>query len=60
MQICWVRILFSIVISIIMKLTVPFHVLISIFKLQGSTNLESVQIIKKPGGSLIDSFLDEG
>jgi len=37
-----------------------FHILISFFKLQGSTNLESVQIIKKPGGSLIDSFLDEG
>ncbi|CAI0382262.1 unnamed protein product [Linum tenue] len=28
--------------------------------LQGSTNLESIQIIKKPGGSLKDSFLDEG
>ncbi|CAN1297125.1 T-complex protein 1 subunit beta [Linum perenne] len=28
--------------------------------LQGSTNLESIQIIKKPGGSLMDSFLDEG
>lgn len=27
---------------------------------QGSTNLESIQIIKKPGGSLKDSFLDEG
>ncbi|KAK6115099.1 hypothetical protein DH2020_007368 [Rehmannia glutinosa] len=26
----------------------------------GSTNLESIQIIKKPGGSLKDSFLDEG
>lgn len=30
------------------------------FKMQGSTNLESIQIIKKPGGSLKDSFLDEG
>lgn len=27
---------------------------------QGSTNLESIQIIKKAGGSLKDSFLDEG
>jgi len=27
---------------------------------QGSTNLESIQILKKPGGSLKDSFLDEG
>ncbi|EEF52813.1 chaperonin containing t-complex protein 1, beta subunit, tcpb, putative [Ricinus communis] len=31
-----------------------------IFQSQGSTNLESIQIIKKPGGSLKDSFLDEG
>lgn len=30
------------------------------YKLQGSTNLEAIQIIKKPGGSLKDSFLDEG
>lgn len=29
-------------------------------KWQGSTNLEAIQIIKKPGGSLKDSFLDEG
>ncbi|RWW26858.1 hypothetical protein BHE74_00022004 [Ensete ventricosum] len=28
--------------------------------IQGSTNLESIQIIKKAGGSLKDSFLDEG
>jgi hypothetical protein len=27
---------------------------------QGSTNLESIQILKKPGGSLKDSFLGEG
>ncbi|XP_052734201.1 T-complex protein 1 subunit beta-like [Vigna angularis] len=27
---------------------------------RGSTNLESIQIIKKPGGSLKDLFLDEG
>jgi chaperonin GroEL (HSP60 family) len=27
---------------------------------QGSTNLEAIQILKKPGGSLKDSFLDEG
>ncbi|CAL5332328.1 unnamed protein product [Camellia sinensis] len=26
----------------------------------GSTNLEAIQIIKKPGGSLKDSFLDKG
>ncbi|KHN21129.1 T-complex protein 1 subunit beta [Glycine soja] len=30
------------------------------FSILGSTNLESIQIIKKPGGSLMDSFLDEG
>ncbi|KAM3374216.1 hypothetical protein P3S68_012930 [Capsicum galapagoense] len=29
-------------------------------RLKGSTNLEAIQIIKKPGGSLKDSFLDEG
>eukprot|EP00475_Leptophrys_vorax_P040567 TRINITY_DN7544_c0_g3_i2.p1 TRINITY_DN7544_c0_g3~~TRINITY_DN7544_c0_g3_i2.p1 ORF type:complete len:362 (+),score=39.83 TRINITY_DN7544_c0_g3_i2:29-1087(+) len=28
--------------------------------LQGSTNLEAIQIIKKAGGSLSDSYLDEG
>ncbi|CAI8606630.1 unnamed protein product [Vicia faba] len=32
----------------------------AVMRLKGSTNLESIQIIKKPGGSLIDSFLDEG
>ncbi|KAG6769808.1 hypothetical protein POTOM_025473 [Populus tomentosa] len=31
-----------------------------VMRLQGSTNLEAIQIIKKPGGSLKDSFLDEG
>ena len=28
--------------------------------LQGSTNLDNIQIIKKAGGRLNDSFLDEG
>ncbi|KAJ6302099.1 hypothetical protein OIU77_016234 [Salix suchowensis] len=32
----------------------------AVMRLKGSTNLESIQIIKKPGGSLKDSFLDEG
>lgn len=32
----------------------------AVLKLQGSTNLESIQILKKPGGSLEDSFLEEG
>ncbi|KAH1225257.1 T-complex protein 1 subunit beta [Glycine max] len=32
----------------------------AVMRLKGSTNLESIQIIKKPGGSLMDSFLDEG
>ncbi|KAF6140953.1 hypothetical protein GIB67_030164, partial [Kingdonia uniflora] len=32
----------------------------AVMRLKGSMNLESIQIIKKPGGSLIDSFLDEG
>ncbi|XP_022770062.1 T-complex protein 1 subunit beta-like [Durio zibethinus] len=32
----------------------------AIMRLKGSTNLEAIQIIKKPGGSLKDSFLDEG
>ncbi|XP_019174899.1 PREDICTED: T-complex protein 1 subunit beta-like [Ipomoea nil] len=32
----------------------------AVMRLKGSTNLESIQIIKKPGGSLTDSFLDEG
>ncbi|KAH0888586.1 hypothetical protein HID58_051015 [Brassica napus] len=32
----------------------------AVLRLKGSTNLEAIQIIKKPGGSLRDSFLDEG
>eukprot|EP00252_Welwitschia_mirabilis_P015872 TRINITY_DN35261_c0_g1_i1.p1 TRINITY_DN35261_c0_g1~~TRINITY_DN35261_c0_g1_i1.p1 ORF type:complete len:528 (+),score=155.54 TRINITY_DN35261_c0_g1_i1:210-1793(+) len=32
----------------------------AVLRLKGSTNLEAIQIIKKPGGSLKDSFLDEG
>eukprot|EP00245_Coleochaete_scutata_P007577 TRINITY_DN23037_c0_g1_i1.p1 TRINITY_DN23037_c0_g1~~TRINITY_DN23037_c0_g1_i1.p1 ORF type:complete len:572 (-),score=128.89 TRINITY_DN23037_c0_g1_i1:628-2217(-) len=32
----------------------------AVLRLKGSTNLESIQIIKKAGGSLEDSFLDEG
>ncbi|GKC28350.1 T-complex protein 1 subunit beta, partial [Tanacetum coccineum] len=32
----------------------------AVMRLKGSTNLESIQIIKKGGGSLKDSFLDEG
>ncbi|KAL8481401.1 hypothetical protein ACS0TY_027782 [Phlomoides rotata] len=32
----------------------------AVMRLKGSTYLESIQIIKKPGGSLKDSFLDEG
>ncbi|KAJ8435149.1 hypothetical protein Cgig2_018977 [Carnegiea gigantea] len=32
----------------------------AVMRLKGSTNLEAIQIIKKPGGSLRDSFLDEG
>jgi hypothetical protein len=28
--------------------------------LQGSGNLDYIQLIKKPGGSLSDSFLEEG
>ena len=31
-----------------------------VMRLKGSTNLESIQIIKKARGSLKDSFLDEG
>lgn len=27
---------------------------------QGSTDLDHIQIIKKPGGQLTDSYLDEG
>ena len=32
----------------------------SVLRLKGSTNLDYIKIIKKPGGSLKDSFLDEG
>ncbi|XP_053201636.1 T-complex protein 1 subunit beta-like [Panonychus citri] len=32
----------------------------AILKLKGSGNLDAIQIIKKPGGTLTDSFLDEG
>lgn len=32
----------------------------AVLRLKGSTNLENIQIIKKPGGRLIDSYLDEG
>lgn len=28
--------------------------------LQGSGNLDAIQIIKKLGGNLVDSYLDEG
>ncbi|BAS85295.1 T-complex protein 1 subunit beta isoform X1 [Oryza sativa Japonica Group] len=32
----------------------------AVLRLKGSTNLEAIQILKIPGGSLKDSFLDEG
>ena len=32
----------------------------AVSRLKGSTNLESIQIIKKVGGRLVDSYLDEG
>ncbi|OMJ28115.1 putative T-complex protein 1 subunit beta [Smittium culicis] len=32
----------------------------SVLKLKGSTNLESIQIIKLPGGKIIDSYLVDG
>jgi T-complex protein 1 subunit beta len=32
----------------------------AVLRLKGSSNLEHIQIIKKPGGSLKDSFLAEG
>lgn len=32
----------------------------AVFRLKGSTNLEAIQIIKKAGGALADSHLDEG
>ncbi|TPX71717.1 hypothetical protein SpCBS45565_g00790 [Spizellomyces sp. 'palustris'] len=32
----------------------------AVMRLKGSTNLDNIQIIKKSGGKLIDSYLDEG
>ncbi|KAI8923390.1 chaperonin Cpn60/TCP-1 family [Entophlyctis helioformis] len=32
----------------------------AVLRLKGSTNLDHIQIIKKPGGRLMDSYLDEG
>jgi T-complex protein 1 subunit beta len=32
----------------------------AVLRLKGSTNLDSIQIIKKVGGRLVDSYLDEG
>ncbi|EJT50622.1 t-complex protein 1, beta subunit (tcp-1-beta) [Trichosporon asahii var. asahii CBS 8904] len=32
----------------------------AVLRLKGSTNLENIQIIKKAGGKLTDSYLDEG
>ncbi|KAJ3228386.1 T-complex protein 1 subunit beta [Clydaea vesicula] len=32
----------------------------AVLRLKGSTNLDNIQIIKKAGGRLIDSYLDEG
>jgi T-complex protein 1 subunit beta len=32
----------------------------AVLRLKGSTNLDSIQIIKKVGGRLGDSYLDEG
>jgi T-complex protein 1 subunit beta len=32
----------------------------AVLRLKGSTNLENIQIIKKVGGRLVDSYLDEG
>ncbi|KAH9813746.1 chaperonin Cpn60/TCP-1 family [Melampsora americana] len=32
----------------------------AVLRLKGSTNLDHIQIIKKPGGQLTDSYLDEG
>ncbi|PSC74428.1 T-complex 1 subunit beta [Micractinium conductrix] len=32
----------------------------AVLRLKGSTNLDAIQIIKKPGGTIKDSFLDEG
>jgi len=32
----------------------------AVLRLKGSTNLDHIQVIKKPGGSLTDSYLEEG
>lgn len=32
----------------------------AVLRLKGSTNLNNIQIIKKAGGKLVDSYLDEG
>ena len=32
----------------------------AVLRMKGSTDLEHIQIIKKPGGKLTDSYLDEG
>eukprot|EP00890_Picochlorum_soloecismus_P006861 jgi/Picsp_1/9/NSC_00009-R1_t-complex protein 1 subunit beta len=32
----------------------------AVLRLKGSTDLEAIQILKKPGGTIRDSFLDEG
>ena len=32
----------------------------AVLRLKGSTNLESIQIIKKVGGRLVDSYLAQG
>ena len=32
----------------------------AVLRLKGSTNLENIQLIKKVGGRLVDSYLDEG
>lgn len=32
----------------------------AVLRLKGSTNLDNIQIIKKAGGKLLDSYLDEG
>lgn len=32
----------------------------AVLRLKGSTNLDHIQVIKKPGGSLADSWLEEG
>lgn len=32
----------------------------AVLRLKGSTNLDAIQVLKKPGGTIRDSFLDEG